>query len=364
MTDSIGENTAIPEGFSGLLKLEGGEANQNQARAEHLGAVLQGMQKIAYLLSTVETGQEIGERLRPNRAMRESYAILCGTPQAGSYAVPLDVGTGNRDLDLTESMPLLDKIHAVLAAVASENETELRKLLPGALYRKALGEVQRLLPRDQDGVSVSLQTRASPRPASISQRAVRFIKQRLAPIVRDDTIMTVTGELQRIDFASRQVTIVYPPTRHEIICSYLPEIEDSIVESRKDPIQVTGKFVLDEDGSPKSLTNVTRIEPVDLTPIIVPGIEALGLELMEPLELQPSLDTESQQFLVVSHSDIGLDVFAQTRDLLIDEIQEQMAMLWLEYACADSETLDVTAQALKNNLRRLMKEAGDAKTQG
>ena len=78
------------------------------------------------------------------------------------------------------------------------------------------------------------------------------------PKASEDAIMTVTGELLRIDFSTRQVTLLYPPTRREIDCTYLPEIEDSIVETRKGFIQVTGRFVLDEEGNPNKLMDVTR----------------------------------------------------------------------------------------------------------
>jgi hypothetical protein len=258
----------IPAGFSALLKLEGGEADRHEAKAEHLAAVLAGMQRLAYLLATIDTGQELGERVKPTRAMRERYSLRCGLSQAGSYALPIDAGTGNLDLIPDENGPLLDRIEHIFSAIAQHDFPALQRFLPSSALARALREVQKFLPREQDGVRLKLQTRATPAPPVLSWKESRFIKESLSPMAGEDAIMTVTGELLRIDFGARQVTILYPPTRREIVCTYLPEIEDSIVEARKEPIQVTGKFVLDADGNPLRLTDVTRIEPLDLSPLI------------------------------------------------------------------------------------------------
>ncbi|MFZ4703567.1 MAG: hypothetical protein ACOYMG_26290 [Candidatus Methylumidiphilus sp.] len=170
------------------------------------------------------------------------------------------------------------------------------------------------------------------------------------PKASEDAIMTVTGELLRIDFSTRQVTLLYPPTRREIDCTYLPEVEDSIVETRKGFIQVTGRFVLDEEGNPNKLMDVTRVEPLDLSPIHITELDRLPVRMNEALELTPVLDEESQQYLCVEDQSLGLNAFALNRAQLLDEIQQQLAMLWTEYACASDDALDDDARALKRRL--------------
>lgn len=362
MTDAEKYLSEIPEGFSALLKLEGGEANQNQARAEHLAAVLSGMQKIAYLLAAADAGQELGERVKPNKSMRDGYSLRCGVPQPGSYAIPMDPGIGNHSLLGTN--PLLDRVQAIFAAVAGQDDAALHALLPSALYVKALREIQKFLPREQDGIRLSLGTRSQPVPATLVYKSARFIKEKLKPLAAEDAVMTVTGELQSIDFSARQVTIIYPPTRKEIVCTYLPDIEETILEARKEPIQVTGKFVLDDDGNPQKLIDVTRIEPLDLSPLVFSELDSLPVRFREPLELVPELDDETQQYLCVTCSQLNLHAFALNREQLYDEVQEQLAMLWQEYARADDTELAEDAAALKAVILTMMEDAGDAKTQG
>lgn len=347
---------ALPAGFSALLTIAGDEADYHEIRAESLATLLSGMQRVAYLLAAMECGQEIGSRLKPSRAMRSHFSLRCGIPEKGSYALPLGVGV---PAELDVGPPLLDRMQQIWAALASQDWPALRAALPDAIAQRVLREFIGFLPKSE-GLRFSLQTSTTPAAAVLTWRVARFISDYLAPRVSEDAVMTITGELLRIDFAVRQVTILYPPTRREIVCTYLPDIEDSIIESRKEPIQVTGRFVLDEDGNPNKLMDVSRIEPVDFSPLVLTELEKLPVRMKAPLELVPVLDEESQQYLCVADRSLGLDAFALTREHLFDEVQEQLCMLWQEYGCATDEELDDEARLLKVQLHARMEES-DAK---
>lgn len=45
--------------------------------------------------------------------------------------------------------------------------------------------------------------------------------------------MAVVGELLRIDFSQKRLWILYPPASREIECSYLDDVEDSILDGRR-----------------------------------------------------------------------------------------------------------------------------------
>jgi len=362
MTDVNSPIPDLPEGYSALLKLEGGEADRHQVRAEDLVSILAAMQRIAYLFAKADSGQAVGERVKPGRAERTAYALNCGVSRPGSYALPLTSGdVGQAGLPLIEAHDgLLSRIQDVFDAVAQKRTDLLYDVLPADLGKRALREVGKMLPHQREGISVSLWSRGQRSPAVIDWHASRFIKTQLEGDAANDAVMTVTGELLRIDFSTRQVAILYPPTRREIVCTYVEELEDSIVDSRKDPIQVTGRFVLDDDGMPIRLTDVTRVEPVDLSPIVLTGLDSPNLSMKRPMELVPTLDDDSQQFLCVSNAAIRLDAFAPTRDALFDEVKEQLAMLWKEYAEADDDALDDEAQRVKRALHDLMEEKTNA----
>ena len=360
MTESTPSVQMLPEGFIALIKLEGREADYHQARAEQLAVVLLGMQKVAYLLAAADMEQNVGVRVKPSRVMRERYAIRCGVPQEGSYALPMAEGIDNDILDCACPSLFLDRMQSIFSAVSRQDEQALQSLLPSGLIERALREILKFLPKEQEGVSLSLATRTSPQPAVLSQKATRFIKEKLSPATPEDTTTTVTGELQSIDFTARQLTIIYPPTRREIVCTYLPEVEDTILESRKEPIQVTGQFVLDSEGNPIKLMDVTRVEPVDLSSLVFTQLEALDVKFRHPLELVPILYEESQQYLTVSYQDLNLYAFGLNREILFDEVELQLSMLWQEYACADIATLDQEAQQLRVRLLSFMEEGNNA----
>jgi len=361
MTQSPAITPDIPDRFSALLKFEGGEADHHQASAENLVAVLSGMQRIAYLLAAQDSGLAIGERLKPSRAMKQAYALHCGTPQAGSYAVPMmtaPVAQHQLEFD-PPGGDLLDRIREIWQLVVACDRGALQQLLAPELAKRVLLEIQKILPKEQEGIRLSLWTRDAAAPACLDWQTNQSVKTMLEGPASTDAVMTVTGDLLKIDFANRQVTILYPPGR-EIVCTYLPEVEDTLVDARKEPFQVTGRFVLDDQGIPLRLMDVSRIEPLDLSPLIITTVPSLGLRLRLPLELCPSLDDDSQQYLCVALPSIGLDVFALTREQLFEEVHEQLAMLWTEFALESDERLDSEALEIKRNLHQLMEVTGNA----
>ncbi len=172
--------------------------------------------------------------------------------------------------------------------------------------------------------------------------------------------MTVTGELIRIDFDKRIVVLRYPPTHEEIKCIYLEDLEDSIIENRRQKIQATGQFTLDADGHPIKSTNVTRVEPVDLSPILIREIlwHNKKLRFKSPFLLSPQMD-DTEQLYVVEEPEIGLHVFSYTREDLIHEINEELAMLWEEYAVTKDE-LAKDARTLQAKLLATLEEVKNA----
>ncbi|WP_295401591.1 hypothetical protein [uncultured Thiocystis sp.] len=345
----------IPPEYDALLRIAGGEADVHTIRSESLVAMLSGLQQLAFLLARIETGEPLGERFKPGRAMRKQFALRCGVPLAGSYALPLAMG----DVDELPvgKLPILDQLQAIWAALAAQDHSTLARQLPEPFKARALREFQRFLPKDQGSTRLYLHTRAAPEARPLTWRSARFIDTLLVADSTEDAVMTVTGELQRIDFATRQVTILYPPTRREIVCTYLPEIEDDLLDARKEPIQVTGRFVLDEEGNPSRLMDVSRIEPLDLSPLTIADLETSGLALRTPLEYIPTLDEDSQQYLCIEDPTLGLNVFALNREHLLAEIQEQLIMLWREYGCAPDDDLDTEARALKVCLHAALEES-------
>ena len=128
-------------------------------------------------------------------------------------------------------------------------------------------------------------------------------------------------------------------------------VEDLLIENRRDLVQVTGRVLLDDMGQPKQIIDVNDIGDVDLSPLVVERVRYRGVSLRAntPVVLEPAMDA-SKQLLCVERADLGIDAFASTREGLLAELDEQLAMLWREYALADDEILDVEARHLKQGL--------------
>jgi hypothetical protein len=164
--------------------------------------------------------------------------------------------------------------------------------------------------------------------------------------------MTVTGELLKEDFEARRLVIRYAPTGGQISCLCEPSLFDAAIRNYDVPVQVTGRYTLDRRGNPTRLAQVTRVEPIDLTPMTLSRIEWKGrtLVLNPAIEFIPSMDEESGQFYVVTNDELGIDVFARTRDELSDELTEQLLFLWDTYAQEDPTRLSRGARRLREIL--------------
>ena len=80
-----------------------------------------------------------------------------------------------------------------------------------------------------------------------------------------------------------------------------------------------------------------------------------------PLVLKPSLDDETRQLLLVTNEDLGIYVYAQTREQLADELAAEVFFLWDEYAQESPDKLTDKAKELRTKLlNRCREEAHDA----
>jgi hypothetical protein len=106
----------------------------------------------------------------------------------------------------------------------------------------------------------------------------------------------------------------------------------------------------------RMIRNVSHIEPLDGSPLVVNELNRPAVRMKEHLEPVPTLDEESQQYLRVADVALGPRAFALTREHPFDEVQAQLAMLWQEYARAPGSELDAEARLLKAALLARMED--------
>lgn len=138
-------------------------------------------------------------------------------------------------------------------------------------------------------------------------------------------------------------------------------MEDLLYENRRSLIQVTGRVVLNDEDQPKEIHSVSDIRYLDLSLFTIDQTRQEGrlLRARQPLVIEPTLN-DDKQFLCLHHEGLGIDVFAHTREQLAVELAGQLVMLWDEFALADDDSLELSAQQLKRALLQAFEELGDA----
>jgi hypothetical protein len=337
--------------FTATLKLSGTDVAAGSVSIDVLVRVLSGVQQTTYLLGAAREKKSIQQRFKPSEELRRQYRLRCLALHGGSFEVPIAL-EGQPELGFPDKPPVLEELYGFLEGVMTDSDDLAQRSVPDSRIRdRMLREVIQFLPRP--GQRWSLEYKVGNRPPLLMDvRTLRHAEAWLASPDPADAVMTVTGHLIRIDFDLHKVVIRYPPTNREIDCVYVPELEDTMLESRRQLIQVTGKFTLDDDNNPVKLMDVTRIEPVDLSPMVFDRFEWNGrvLEPTVPISLEPVLDEDCQHLILVDER-LGIDVFAATREELADELQEQVFFLWDAYAVAESAELGPAALELQKRLK-------------
>lgn len=332
----------------------------HEVPADILMRVLAGMQQLIYVIATAQEHKPIKTRFRVSQEIQQRYSLSCQIPQPGSYVMPMTLGTTKSNSSVfTDYKKLMDTTEAVWREIQQGKLARLSEILPDSKLRnRVLREIRKMLPKSGEGWKLGFQQRDNPEILVSADSAIAIIDQELTQDSSEDMVMTVTGELIRIDFDRHTVVLRYPPTHTEIECIYVEEVEETMIENRRELVQATGKFTLDQEGHPISLSDVTRLQPVDLSPMTLKSVKWGDriFRFTEPMVLQPSLDEESQQLYVVEEPSLTLYAYAQTREQLLLEISEQIAFMWDEYVQAEDQDLAADALDLKQSLVKICQE--------
>jgi hypothetical protein len=314
--------------------------------------ILENAQRALELIGVQVEGKEIRERVRVSTTTAKRFRLICHVPQTGSYAIPVSVGDEADLFGREMAQRTVTIFKDVLGFVSTRNVEGLARTLPDQRIRRRLLEsIKGMAPREDLGWTLDFQDDQGISFASFDVDTIAFVRATLVPAEQREASKVVTGELTSIDFAARKVSIIYPPTSKILECLYEEAVEDLLYEKRRDFIQVTGRVLLDDEGSPKQIIDVTDIRDLDTSPLTVIAIRTtdLSLKAISPLTLEIEMD-DTKQLLYVTYPELGIDVFATNRESLLAELQEQLAMLWHEYALASDDELDAPARQLKQAL--------------
>jgi hypothetical protein len=308
------------------------------------------LQELILLFALHEEGGALRQRLRLSEELKTHYVLHCRPPQPGSFAVTARVGSrGGRDLFPHERIvKVVGNLNTFARAAVAGEEARLTELLPDSRLRnRALSRLINLSPTAGSGYRHELGNGVGPLAVLDESLSVRIEAWLKSPAERAE-IQTVTGRLEAISFSDHKVTIHYAPKGRWLECIYEDDVEPMLLENPRGLIQVTGRVVSDEEGHPRKIVEVEEIREVDLSPFVVDVIPVGrgAIQARSAVSLTPVL-SESEQFLCLEHPAWDLDVFAPTRQELVAELREQLAMLWMEYATEDDAALSEPALRLK-----------------
>ena len=342
--------------------IESGEAQGNVVPAPVLVQILQNAQQAFELIGVHVEGRSINQRARVSAATSQRFQLICQLPEPGCYALPVTVGNATELFDPENAAKAFDIFYRFMARISGRSAAGLSEILPDeGIRRRVLEAVKGMAPRADAKWTLALHDQNDVSFASFDIQTIPFVQETLVPAAQREAARVVTGELKNIDFIERKLTIIYPPTSKELDCLYDEALEDLLYERRRDLIQVTGRVLLDEQGSPKKLIDVTDIRDVDLSPMEISVVRhgMLVLRVEPVLLLEPTLD-DSKQLLCIEDHALDIDVCASTREALLTDLHVYLAMLWQEYAQAPDDALDAPARQLKQRLLALMTEVAHA----
>ncbi len=346
------------------LHLEGGRADGHSVPVDMLVQVLRNTQRAFELIGFEIEGREIKERARlPAETMRK-FELACEIPIDGSYAVPMTVGNTSVDLYAPDQIGRAwNKFKTLVVAVSSRNTPGIRETLPDSRLReKVLEYIRGMAPSPGTDWKLGLYDSKKQKFATFDDEVPTFINELTISKQQREESQTITGELQSIYFRERKLEIIYPPKDRLLDCYYDESIEDLLYENRRQMIQVTGRVIVDDLGMPKKIVDVTNIQDLDMNDFEVKRVKSEGIFLSakNKIIIKPFLD-ESKQLICLDDEEIGICVYAETREKLLEELNAQIIMLWREYVLAPETDLSADAIILRHALlATFSEEAPDA----
>lgn len=351
----MSEDTAQPE-FR--LHFEGEATRGHRVPAAALVKVVQALQKSIQWLAFAYEGQGESpgqrQRLRLSYEMERKYAVTFGLPEDGGYVLPYRIGdTAHQLIPPDDVKTVTHKYETVLQAVqVGDLLTFRREVTDANIRRKFTEELNAMQPPARTGLVVSIEdvrrrkildgnTVSGKLLPLLVESPQRFIQPLIQPRV-------ITGRLDALDFEARTLRLKLPTARI-LSATYGDYSEPILLENARGWIQVRGEVTLNEDGTPYALHNISDIIEVDTSPIVVASLrfDQQSLPASQPLEFAVTFDPAEGTYTATGPFHVV--VSAETRAELEATLDEELALLWEEYAVSE-EPMSEDAIILRDQL--------------
>jgi len=319
------------------------------------------MQRVVHLLALLEEGRAVRQRVRVTHDIERKYSLICGIPEEGGYAQPLEIGIEGPDLfDKQHIEKVAQTTQKVIRAVDQGDKESLKTLVPEDLYRKNIvSAFSEMLPAKRYGIVLDIEDYKKEKilRGKQAQKNVERLRMRPSP-EPEATLAYVTGFLIEMKFEERRLRLKLPISGRALDATYSDDFEPVLLDHPREIIQVHGNVTYDDSG-PISISGVDEVLEVDESPIEIAMFDWNGLTLraQEPPSFNVSFDNELQAYELTGP--FGVTIYAETQPQLEMRLQEELSLLWREYALAEPESLTIAAQNLREDLLSTFKEVAN-----
>lgn len=323
---------------------------------------LQQLQRIVHLLAMQAEKKEVRQRARLTHEIEKRFPLICGIPQDGGYALPVEIGDpSHRLFDEQVIVDVARTTRRVLSAVNSGDRAEFYEVVPDRYFRRnILKAFQAMQPSARSGLIVHVEDWHHQKllDGLGAQDGLNALMARPEPDL-SATPAFVTGALTKMEFQERRMQLKLLGTGKALEASYGDDFEPVLLEHPRALIQVHGNVLYGEDGQPASISDVDEILDVDESPIEVSSVpyRQKKLRARTALTFNVEFDAESQTYEAMGP--FGVVIAATVRPELEASLDAELAMLWDEYALAKPEDLTSAARKLREELLGCFEEEVD-----
>lgn len=316
---------------------------EHRIDATSLVLAVEGVQTLLYLVAMDIEGHDPRERVRIAQLYRNRCSLNFEAAFPGSYRLKGVVGSAD-DVTGDGFVPsVMDGLFEFLQLLDENNAADE---LPKAFSRTVRNPVIRnrmtnicstFIPKTGSGRTFGLSWGAGAgRKVIISERSRQRLFAMSRPLERDaeEIQSIITGRLQEMDFEKRSFKLFYPPNKSVINCRYDDADEPTLVENRREFVQVKGIAVF-ELGVPVQIDSVESVIDLDLSDIEVtrvPLSDGGEVVLKSRLVITPALSDDGQQMLEAVDAESGINTFGQTREELLQAITDDVEAIWENFA--------------------------------
>ena len=307
------------------------------------------IQRIVFLLAKMHRAEPLRQRASFSRTLRDDFALLCHPPETGSCAFPVEIGQQSADVEPGDLTDVCELFHRVTGAVGGEDALLLQEVVTDTRYLSFLAEAYRKAqPSPQSGVSLSIKDHRHRRILDGRRPLHALDAYPLSPPERVSE-NTVSGLLVGMDFHKHNVRLMRLDGK-VITVGYDADAERPLLEHRRGWITLSGDVRYDSNRKPVSVKHARDFVTLDEADIELTELSLYNVlyRADPPLRFHVSYDAEDRLYDLDGDFEISLS--ADSRPKLLQELNEVLSMLWIDYAQEEPEGLSPKARDLRAEL--------------